>query len=230
MKQNPSPPFTTRYGFDVPDAGGISGRRPLWRRKSGLAMLLASATAAAWLVTPARSDVEAKLPADLRSDAWGRLQKTAGDDPERIRMLDEFDANRTAALRKLYERATTPEERNELRGPLIKSASFAEEAGAMLLVNGLADPEHRGLAWPGECRKVALRRLHGIGPLRNEENQERRFAAWRIGHQRVEVVADDDHMLYEQRLSSAPRQPPTLTGEVVHPPWPDGESSLVFDL
>ena len=82
--------------------------RPLWRRKSMLAMLLASAAATAWLVTPARSDVEAKLPADLRSDAWERLQKTAGDDPERIRMLDEFDANRTAALRKLYEQSTTP--------------------------------------------------------------------------------------------------------------------------
>jgi hypothetical protein len=66
----------------------------------------------------------------------------------------------------------------------------------MLVVNGLPDPEHRGIAWPAECRKVVLRRLHGIGPLRNEENQERRFAAWRIGHQRVEVVADDDHLLF----------------------------------
>jgi hypothetical protein len=124
MKQHPSPPFTKRSGFGLLESAGAS-----CGPQSRLAMLLASAAAAAWLGTPALADVEAKLPPDLRNDAWPKIEKTAADDKEHQRLFVQFYANRTAALRKLYETAATPEERNELRGPLIESAGYAESAG-----------------------------------------------------------------------------------------------------
>jgi hypothetical protein len=164
--------------------------------------LPAGLTAVALLVSPALCDVEDKLPENLRSTAWVEIEKTAANDKERDQLFVSFYARRTEALRAMFQQADSPEEREELRWPLVRSASWGDSAEGMLVANGLTDPEHHGIAWPGECRNVALRRLHVIGRILNEDGNERNFTAWRVGNHHVEVVADDDHLLFDSRGSN----------------------------
>jgi hypothetical protein len=182
--------------------------------------LLTGATFAGLLASPAICDVEDKLPENLRSNAWEEIEKTAINDKERDRLFVSFYARRTEALRGMFERATSPEEREELRWPLIQSADWGGSAAGMLVVNGLADPEHQGLAWPSECRNVALRQLQVIGPILDKRRKERHFTAWRVGHRHVEVVADNDHLLFDPQgnVVASHSSPPEVASHDDRPP------------
>jgi hypothetical protein len=66
-----------------------------------------------------------------------------------------------------------------------------------------------------------LRRLRVIGPILNEEGQERHFTAWRVGHLHVEVSADDDHLLFDsggEVLASHSSPPPGALSHDDRPP------------
>jgi hypothetical protein len=160
---------------------------------------LLAVLAATACLAPARSDVEDRLPENLRSKAWEEIDKSATDDKQRNRLFKGFYSRRTEKLREMFERAASPAEHEELRWALIQSADWGDSAEGMLVANGLADPEHQGITWPSESRNVALRRLRVIGPILDEDGHERHFTAWRVGHHHIEVVANDDHLLFDSK-------------------------------
>ena len=146
------------------------------------------------------AQVEVLLPAEIRSEAWDweKIWKEVSSPEIQNRLFWEFHTKRTAALRRLLDQDASEALREAVRLALKRSAAFAESAVGMLSANGMENPEERGITWPEQSREISLLQLRVIGPILNGDT-ERRFAAWRVGHQRVEVAADDEHVLLDRQ-------------------------------